>query len=115
MSNSRRSLSAHHIFSIVVVALAIFLLITQGQRMASDVVQWQQRQILQAGNDALRADKQRLEQRKRQVQSDDYIESVARQDMKLAKPGEVAVIGGSARAPQPTNAPRDGWGQIFGH
>src|SRR2546429_585344 len=113
MRKPRRRVSAHQVFSLVVVALAVLLLVVLAQRAATNIVLSQQEQTLRNEINTLDAEHERLERRKRYVQTDEYVESVARRDMKLAKPGEVAVIGESAPPTQPTSTPRDGGGPIF--
>lgn len=117
MSVPRRpGISVEQIFNVVVVAVAIFLLAVLAQRIATSIVLWRQTQLLQAAVSAQRLETERLEKRKHYVQTDEYVEAVARRDMKMAKPGEVAVIATLAPAPQPTGAaPRDWWGQVVGH
>ena len=112
----QKGISAQQILNVVMVAIAIFLLAVLAQRIATSIVLWRQTQVLQAEVDAQRTETGRLEKRKRYVQTDEYVEAVARRDMKMAKPGEVAVIATFAPVAQPTGAaPRDWWGQVVGH
>ena len=112
----QKGISAQQILNVVMVAIAIFLLAVLAQRIATSIVLWRQTQVLQAEVDAQRTETGRLEKRKRYVQTDEYVEAVARRDMKMAKPGEVAVIATLAPAPQPTGAAsRDWWEQVVGH
>src|SRR5438552_2746604 len=112
----QKGISAQQILNIVTVAIAIFLLTVLAQRIATSIVLWRQTQVLQAEVNAQRVEMERLEKRKRYVQTDEYVEAVARRDMKMAKPGEVAVIATLAPTPQPTGAaPREWWQQVVGH
>src|SRR5438309_2188355 len=95
----QKGISAQQILNVVMVAIAIFLLAVLAQRIATSIVLWRQTQVLQAEVDAQRTETGRLEKRKRYVQTDEYVEAVARRDMKMAKPGEVAVIATLAPAP----------------
>ena len=117
MSGPRRGgVSAQQVFNVLVVALAIFVLVILAQRVATSIVLWRQTQVLQAEIDAQRTEMERLQKRKQYVQTDDYVEAVARSDMKMAKPGEVAVIGTVLPTPQPTGTPPSSWwGQVVGH
>ena len=92
------------------LAFAVFILVVLAQRLTTSAVLWRQTHELQAEIDAGRAETQRLEQRKLFVQTNEYVESVARHDMKMGKPGEVSVLpvpaatgqatpGGAARIP----------------
>ncbi|MCA1553277.1 MAG: septum formation initiator family protein [Chloroflexi bacterium] len=104
-STRKNSLSFPQLVGAAALALAIFILVVLAQRVTTTVVLWRQTQTLQAEIDAQHAESDRLEKRKRYVQTDEYIESVARRDMKLTKPGEVAVIGEPAPTAQPSSTP----------
>ena len=95
------TISLGQMISAAAVAFAIFILVVQAQRLTTNVVLWRQTQETQNEITAGRADSQRLEQRKLYVQTNEYVESVARHDMKMTRPGEVSVIG----VPMPTSAP----------
>ena len=97
---------AAQIFSAAAIAFAVFILIVLAQRVTTTLVLWQQMQEVQREISAGRAESERLEQRKLYVQSPEYIESVARHDMKMGKPGEVSVIAVPAPTAQPTGAPK---------
>ena len=113
MSAPRRGgVSVQHIVNLLVVALTIFVLLILAQRIATTIVLWRQTQVLQAEVDTQRVETDRLEKRKRYVQTDDYVELVARRDMKMVKPGEVAVIATVLPTAQPAGtATPDWWGQ----
>ena len=85
-------ISLGQILSAAMLAFAVFILVVLAQRLTTSVVLWRQMQELQAEIDAGRAETQRLELRKLYVQTDAYVESVARHDLKMGKPGEVAVV-----------------------
>jgi cell division protein FtsB len=89
------------IFSAAAVAFAIFIFVVQAQRLTTNIVLWKQLQETQNEIDAGRTESDRLEQRKIYVQTNEYLESVARHDMKMSRPGEVSVIA----VPMPTSAP----------
>ena len=97
------------VFSAAAVAFAIFIFVVQAQRLTANVVLWRQLQETQNEIDAGRAESERLEHRKLYVQTDEYIESVARHDMKMSRPGEVSVIAvpaaAATAAPSPTATP----------
>ena len=57
------------ILNMLVVAVAIFLLAILAQRIATSIVLWRQTQVLQAEVDAQRVEMDRLEKRKRYVQT----------------------------------------------
>jgi cell division protein FtsB len=103
------SVSIQQVFTAAALALAIFILVVLAQRLTSSIVLWQQTRQLQSEIETIKASTDRLERRKIYVQTDEYIELVARRDMKMVRPGEVAVIGVPAPTPQPTDVPRDGW------
>jgi cell division protein FtsB len=88
-------------FSAAAVAFAIFIFVVQAQRLTSNIVLWKQLQETQNEINAAREESDRLEQRKIYVQTNEYIESVARHDMKMSRPGEVSVVA----VPVPTSAP----------
>lgn len=87
-------------FSAAAIAFAIFIFVVQAQRLTANVVLWKQLQETQNEIKAGRAESDRLEQRKLYVQTNEYVESVARHDMKMSRPGEVSVIA----VPVPTAA-----------
>ena len=89
------------IFSAAAVAFAIFIFVVQAQRLTTNIVLWRQLQETQNEINAGRAESDRLEHRKIYVQTNEYVESVARHDMKLSRSGEVSVI----PVPMPTSAP----------
>jgi cell division protein DivIC len=112
MSEQRNSspISLTQVFRAATLAFAVFILVVLAQRLTTSAVLWRQTHELQAEIDAGRAETQRLEQRKLYVQTNEYVESVARHDMKMGKPGEVSVLpvpaatgqatpGGAARIP----------------
>ncbi|MCA1554093.1 MAG: septum formation initiator family protein [Chloroflexi bacterium] len=101
----KASLSFPRLVGAAALVLAIFILVVVAQRVTTTVVLWQQTQTLQSEIDAQRAESERLEKRKRYVQTDDYVELVARGDMKMLKPGEVAVIGEPAPTAPPSGTP----------
>jgi cell division protein FtsB len=85
-------ISIGQIFSAAAVAFAIFIFVVQAQRLTTNIVLWRQLQETQAEIDAGRAESDRLQQRKLYVQTNEYIESVARHDMKMGRPGEISVV-----------------------
>jgi cell division protein FtsB len=87
------SLSPSQVFTAIALGLTLLILIVMAQRMTTTYTLWRQTQALQAEIEAARQETTRLEQRKRYVQSDEYIELIARRELKMAKPGEVTVIG----------------------
>ena len=103
MSEPRGSgpISLGQIFSAAAVAFAIFIFVVQAQRVTTTVLLWRQLQEIQAEINAGHAETGRLEQRKLYVQTNEYIESVARHDMKMGRQGEVSVIA----VPAPTTVP----------
>ena len=96
------------IFSAAAVAFAIFIFVVQAQRLTTNIVLWKQLQETQNEIDAGRTESDRLELRKIYVQTNEYIESVARHDMKMSRPGEVSVIGVPVPTSAPTAAPAPG-------
>ena len=100
-SNPSHPLSSSQVFTAIALALTLLILIVLAQRVTTTYTLWRQTQALQAEIEDARQETTRLEQRKRYVQSDDYIELVARRELKMAKPGEVTVIGVPAQ-PTPT-------------
>lgn len=94
MSEQRNGspISLQQIVRAAALAFAVFILVVLAQRLTTSAVLWRQTHELQAEIDAGRAETQRLEQRKLYVQTNEYVESVARHDMKMGKPGEVSVL-----------------------
>ncbi len=87
------------------------------QRLTTSIVLWRQLQGLQAEIEANRAESERLEKRKLYVQTDEYVESVARREMKMVRPGEVAVIGEPTLITQTTSSPavpKEWWERVVG-
>ena len=80
------------VFSAAAVAFAIFIFVVQTQRLTTNIVLWRQLQGTQNEISAGRSESERLERRKIYVQTNEYVESVARHDMKLSRTGEVSVI-----------------------
>jgi cell division protein FtsB len=109
MSHSRppNNVSFSQIAAAACWVFGIFILIVLAQKVTTTAVLWQQREALQHQIQDLYTEKDRLLEKRDYVQSKDYIEEVARHDMKLGKPGETAVIGVPAPAatPAPTAAP----------
>ena len=94
MSEQRNGspISLPQVVSAAMLAFAVFILVVAAQRLTTSAVLWRQTHELQSEIDAGRAETQRLEQRKIYVQTNEYVESVARHDMKMGKPGEVSVL-----------------------
>ena len=95
-------------FSAAAVAFAIFIFVVQAQRLTATVVLWRQLQETQSEISAGRAESDRLEKRKIYVQTNEYIESVARHDMKMSRPGEVSVIAVPVTMTAPASATAPG-------
>jgi cell division protein FtsB len=85
-------ISLPQLLSAATLAFAVFIFVVLAQRLTTSAVLWKQTHQLQAEIDAGRAETQRLEERKRFVQTDEYVESVARNDMKMGKAGEVSAL-----------------------
>ncbi|MBI1802735.1 MAG: septum formation initiator family protein [Chloroflexi bacterium] len=62
------------------------------QGVSNGVALWQRKQVLMTEIAARRAETTELEQRKQFAQTDDFVEIVARRELKMLRPGEVAVI-----------------------
>ena len=116
MSERRRnpSISMPQLVGAAALALAIFIAVVLTQRLTTSVVLWRQQQQLQAEIDASKAETERLEKKKQRVQTDEWVESVARSDLKMVRPGEVSVIGVPAPSAQSTAVPREWWEQVVG-
>jgi len=95
-------------FSAAAVAFAIFIFVVQAQRLTTNIVLWKQLQQTQNEINAGRAASDRLELRKIYVQTNEYVESVARHDMKMSRPGEVSVIAVPVPTVAPNTAPTPG-------
>ncbi len=109
MSHSRppNTVSFSQVVAAACWVFGIFILVVLAQKVTTTAVLWQQREALQKQIEGLYAEKDRLIDKKDYVQSKEYIEEVARHDMKLGKPGETVIIGvpPAAVTPIPTSAP----------
>ncbi len=107
MSHSRppNNVSFSQIAAAACWVFGIFILIVLAQKVTTTAVLWQQREALQQQIQGLYGEKDRLLEKRDYVQSKDYIEEVARHDMKLGKPGETAVVGVTAPALTPVPTP----------
>ena len=102
--------------------LAVFVLAGLAPKATEALALHQEARALRVEIERAQANIARLEKRKAYVQSDEYVELVARRELKLARPGEVVVV--PAPAPQdfaPPTPPRDWgeglrewWGQVTG-
>ncbi|MBI5878319.1 MAG: cell division protein FtsL [Chloroflexi bacterium] len=103
MSNSRgpNTLSLSQIFVAAFWIFSIFVLVVLVQKVSTTADLLQQRDALQQQMKDVQDEQRRLVDRKQHVQSNEYVEEVARHDMKLGKPGETAVIAAPVSTPLP--------------
>ena len=102
--------------------IALIVLVSMGQKASEALGLYHEKRALQTEIDMQKSEQARLESRKAYVQTDAYIEQIARRELKLARPGEVVVV--PLPTPQDTSLPkpqgdfgaglREWWGQITG-
>lgn len=86
------SVSRRQIATAAIVTSVVFVIAVLAQGVSNGVALWQRKQVLMTEIAARRAETTELEQRKQFAQTDDFVEIVARRELKMLRPGEVAVI-----------------------
>jgi cell division protein DivIC len=99
---------AHMVLAVAALLLGLFLYsamqtATQTYRLHDE------RRDLTQQVERLRTQKSELEGLQEYLASDEYIESVARSQFGLVKPGETAVVVDAPPAPTPTTTPGERW------
>jgi cell division protein DivIC len=106
--------SAKIIFGITALIVVYFLVIFAGSRFRAEQAD-NQRSQLQAEIDSMQERYERLQALEQYLQSDEYVEKIAREQLGLVKPGETGVV---ILPLQPSPAPSPGapsgnwWDQI---
>ena len=100
------------------LAAVALLAFTTGQNILRNYHLRQEEQVIRTELLELERDQQQLEGIRRYLESDEYIEDVARRTLGLVKPGETLVVV-SGEAPAPASAPTPAadapwWKSLFG-
>ncbi|MGQ9628099.1 MAG: FtsB family cell division protein [Anaerolineae bacterium] len=78
--------------AIVVATIVLSLVVDFGRKAAANYRIQQERERLRLEVAAAQEEYQRLLERKAYVRTDEYVEKVAREELKWAKPGETVVV-----------------------
>ena len=122
------SLPITQFVAVIVLSISVFLIIDFGQRAATGYRVNQEEQELEAELLALQQTHQGLLNHQQYVQTDAYVEEIARNELKWSKPGETVVVimpdsqtASPAEPPQPATTkfsptrqtPLDAWLDLF--
>ncbi len=107
---SPRIISFTQFVAIIIVTIAISMVIDFGRKAAANYRIWCEETRLEREIALARHEQELLLARKDYVQTDDYVEKVAREELKWARPGETVIIvrpipHRSTLTPQPTPPP----------
>ncbi|RME40789.1 MAG: septum formation initiator family protein, partial [Caldilineae bacterium] len=92
--------------AIVVLSISLFLIVDFGRRAATGYRIHREEKRLAAELEQLQQEHAALEERRAYVQSDAYVEEVARNELKWSRPGEtVIVVLATPQAAPPTARP----------
>ncbi len=86
------SISFAQVLTVTIATIAIFTVVDFGRKAAANHQLRREEERLQREVAIERAERERLLERKAYVQTDAYTEKWAREDGKLAKPGETVIV-----------------------